>query len=66
MTDIDKVKNGEMSHLEYLNSSKHCKNYQDWCNSHGVEQDEESAEFYFDQCIDIDYDENKVAVEVYP
>lgn len=64
--NIDKVKSGEITPLEFLQSSNDYENYRDWCNSHNVSMDEDSAEFYFDQTFNTDYDETDVLIEIYP
>ena len=64
--NINKVKSGEMTHLEYLQNSKEFESYKNWCRSHCVEMDERSAEFYFDQTIIPEYDESEIEFEIYP
>lgn len=59
-SDINKVLKGETSHLDFLKSSDEFENYKEWCRSHGVDVDEKSAEFYFDQTFVTDYNEEDV------
>lgn len=57
--NIDKIQSGESTYLAEIKSSSEYEAYKAWCDSRGVTESEESAEFYFDQTVS-DYCEEDV------
>lgn len=43
-----KLKEGEINHLQFLNTSEHAQEYQAWCRSMNEAPTEENAEFFYD------------------
>lgn len=60
-----KLNEGEISHLDYLKQLNDYDDYALWCRNHGVEENEATAEFYFDMTSESDYENAEVFMEIY-
>lgn len=51
-TTIDKVTEKNVSKLDFLKKREYAKDFSLWCQNHGVEENGESAELYFDMTVE--------------
>lgn len=61
-----KLYKGEITHLDFLKSSKNYPEFAAWCEDHGVSEDESNAEFFYDMTFHHEHADADISMEIYP
>lgn len=46
---VELLQKGKINHLQFIMESDNAGDFQQWCEDHGTEPTDESAEFYLEQ-----------------
>ena len=46
---VQRLQGGHIGHLRFMLESDNAESYLEWCEQHGIEPSDESAEFYYDE-----------------
>lgn len=46
---VELLQEGKIGHLQFIMEGDNADDYRQWCNDHGTEPSDESAEFYLEQ-----------------